>query len=286
MDSIIRSKIGENIALLRRKNGITQEELAAELAISNKTVSKWETGISSPEAEYIALLADYFEVSIDELFGRVNPYNSFNDIVAKELKDLTDADCINRTFELLYEVVKKSAAQIRQNESGQSVIPKHIVSPDKNMYRCSISSDIAYEMLINSPYTNMVTVLFQNEENFSWLEKNVSELTVLFRLLSDPDGIKLVKLMYTSDFSDRFTADYIASKAGVDPKKADKLLELAVEAKVCNKLEANLRDGVTYIYECSGNGMLLVILNLAYELICGEDNNAIYHGYRAKMIRG
>lgn len=279
-------KIGENLAVLRKKKGVTQEEVAAALGISNKTISKWETGLSIPEAEYISLLADYFEVSIDEIFGRANPKSSFTDIVAKELKDLSVDECVNKTFELLYAVIRQSTAKISTNGSKQKIIPRHIVSPDKKMYRCSISCGIAYEMLINSPYTNMAVALYQNEENYSWLDANASELANLFRLLSDVDGIKLIKLMYTDNFSDRFTVDYIAAKAGVNVRKANELLDLAVTARLCNKLEANLRDGVTFIYECTANGMVLAILNLAYELICGAENNEIFNGYQAKLIRG
>ena len=39
-------KIGEKIRLLRTQNKMTQEQLAEKLGVSNKTVSKWETGVS------------------------------------------------------------------------------------------------------------------------------------------------------------------------------------------------------------------------------------------------
>lgn len=60
--------ISKNIAELRKKKGLTQEQLAAALNISPQAVSKWETGISQPDTQTLPLIADYFRVSIDYLF--------------------------------------------------------------------------------------------------------------------------------------------------------------------------------------------------------------------------
>ena len=60
-------KIGENITFLRKKKGLTQDELAKELNVSNQAVSKWESGKCCPDIELLPVLAHFFEVSIDEL---------------------------------------------------------------------------------------------------------------------------------------------------------------------------------------------------------------------------
>ena len=59
--------IGKNIATLRKDRGMTQTALAAELKISNKTVSKWESGQGYPEISQLPSLAQFFNVSIDSL---------------------------------------------------------------------------------------------------------------------------------------------------------------------------------------------------------------------------
>ena len=61
--------IGVQIAKLRKEKNITQEELAKNLDISAQAVSKWENG-GSPDLELLPKIADYFNVSIDYLFGR------------------------------------------------------------------------------------------------------------------------------------------------------------------------------------------------------------------------
>lgn len=60
--------ISKNISDLRRKKGITQEQLALALNISPQAVSKWETGTSVPDTQTLPLIANYFGVSIDYVF--------------------------------------------------------------------------------------------------------------------------------------------------------------------------------------------------------------------------
>jgi len=62
-------KIGENIRFLRRKAGITQEELAGALNISFQSVSKWERGETLPDLLLLPALANFFAVTTDELLG-------------------------------------------------------------------------------------------------------------------------------------------------------------------------------------------------------------------------
>lgn len=61
--------IGEKIALLRKKRGVTQTDLAEYLYLTPQTVSRWEVGSGTPEITLLPRIATFFGVSIDELFG-------------------------------------------------------------------------------------------------------------------------------------------------------------------------------------------------------------------------
>ena len=63
------STIGNNIYSLRKKSGMTQEELADRVNISYQAVSKWENGSTSPDISMLPLLAAVFGTSIDSLMG-------------------------------------------------------------------------------------------------------------------------------------------------------------------------------------------------------------------------
>ena len=61
--------IGENIAALRKKAGMTQEELSEKMCVTAQAVSKWENGLSCPDLENIRSMAKLFGVSVDELLN-------------------------------------------------------------------------------------------------------------------------------------------------------------------------------------------------------------------------
>jgi transcriptional regulator with XRE-family HTH domain len=63
-------KLNDTICFYRKKQGLTQEELAVKLGVTNQSVSKWESAQCCPDISLIPKLADIFDVSIDELFGR------------------------------------------------------------------------------------------------------------------------------------------------------------------------------------------------------------------------
>lgn len=61
--------ISENIIEHRKRLGLTQSELASMLGVSFQAVSKYENGISCPDIFLLPLIAEIFDISIDELFG-------------------------------------------------------------------------------------------------------------------------------------------------------------------------------------------------------------------------
>lgn len=61
---------GKTILELRKQKNVTQDEMAAELGVSAAAVSKWENGYTLPDILMLCALADYFQVTTDELLGR------------------------------------------------------------------------------------------------------------------------------------------------------------------------------------------------------------------------
>jgi len=61
--------LGNKIRQLRRRDGRTQDNLAEVLGVTAQAVSRWESGGSYPDMEMIPAIANYFHISIDELFG-------------------------------------------------------------------------------------------------------------------------------------------------------------------------------------------------------------------------
>lgn len=61
--------LSENLFALRRKSGLSQEELAEKISVSRQAISKWETGLSTPDLERLVALSECFGVTVDELIG-------------------------------------------------------------------------------------------------------------------------------------------------------------------------------------------------------------------------
>lgn len=64
-----KETLGKRIAMLRKEKGLTQEQLAEKVGVSAQAVSKWENDVSCPDITLLPLLADLFDVSVDELLG-------------------------------------------------------------------------------------------------------------------------------------------------------------------------------------------------------------------------
>ncbi|MBO4920720.1 MAG: helix-turn-helix transcriptional regulator [Lachnospiraceae bacterium] len=73
----MRIMLGEKIKELRKRDGRTQDDIATALGITNQAVSRWEANKAYPDMEMIPAIANYFHVSIDELFGYSNDREVF-----------------------------------------------------------------------------------------------------------------------------------------------------------------------------------------------------------------
>jgi transcriptional regulator with XRE-family HTH domain len=82
----VRLNIARNILELRKQKGLTQSELGEKLSFSDKTVSKWENGDSTPDIEVLCRIAEFFNVSVDDL-TKENALDKSKTLSAKEKKN-------------------------------------------------------------------------------------------------------------------------------------------------------------------------------------------------------
>ena len=80
----------DNIRNLRKNRGLTQEELAIRLNVVRQTVSKWEKGLSVPDAEMLQKLADILEVTVSQLLGGEAEQQSQQDEIAQQLARINE----------------------------------------------------------------------------------------------------------------------------------------------------------------------------------------------------
>ena len=88
MDQI---KVGAFLKELRRDKGITQEQLAEELNVSGRTISRWETGKNMPDISLLVEIAEFFDVSIPEIIkGERKSENMKNEEVKEVAETMSD----------------------------------------------------------------------------------------------------------------------------------------------------------------------------------------------------
>lgn len=77
-------KVGRFIAKLRKKKGLTQDELGNMLGISGKSVSKWERGLNMPDISLIYKLSEVFDVDLNQLLNGEDAIKSVVDLQNEE----------------------------------------------------------------------------------------------------------------------------------------------------------------------------------------------------------
>ena len=82
--------LSENLKILRKQKGMSQETLAQQLNVVRQTVSKWEKGLSVPDADMLTRIADVFEVSVSELLGETVEREQDTNEVAVQLALLNE----------------------------------------------------------------------------------------------------------------------------------------------------------------------------------------------------
>ena len=80
----------ENLKTLRIEKGMSQQFLADQLHVTRQTISKWERGLSVPDADMLIALSEMFEVSVSTLLNRsINEEDTLeNTLLAEKLEQL------------------------------------------------------------------------------------------------------------------------------------------------------------------------------------------------------
>ena len=72
--------IKDNLKTLRKNKGLSQEELSIKLNVVRQTISKWESGLSVPDAEMLISISEVFETPVSEILGENIEEREKNDI--------------------------------------------------------------------------------------------------------------------------------------------------------------------------------------------------------------
>lgn len=188
----METTFSKQLQKFRKQSGITQEQLAAKLGVTAQAVSKWENG-SYPDGDLLPKIADIFDVSIDNLYGRGEEKCSFEQQVVNHMQAIADSN----------------------HDSGASTIATHLGYPKEK-----IEKALQYLMSINGSNKEIIEISVLCADNDkekvygvrNYLPEMLILLTGAFAVLNQPHGYQTSVNNRDYPFFDRKDMSFI--KAG------------------------------------------------------------------------
>ena len=98
--------LGEQIKILRKSKGMSQEELANQLHVSRQTLSKWENGNSVPDAETLIRISQALDVTVNNLLDNTVEEETDTKQIGERLSAITEQLALrNRRSRLIWRIV-------------------------------------------------------------------------------------------------------------------------------------------------------------------------------------
>ena len=112
------------------------------------------------------------------------------------------------------------------------------------------------------------------------------EIVKIFKFLSAEDVLSVLYFVHSTNCSESFTADYIAKNTGLKEERVSEILDEFCSVGDCSWVTAHLVEGEVRVYECYGDGILLSLIAIAFERMCGRQSYDYNFNGRCKMIGG
>ena len=217
-------KLHEQISFLRKQKGLTQEQLAKALGVTNQSVSKWESGQCCPDIQLLPSIAELFEVSVDELLG-CNSAKGLGDICLN-LKDYFSALPEKESFENAYRLTAL-LHEIAVTDGYKKFIPwqqKDYSTDSISSWGLSVCSEP------EGSTGRMADSVFFSLDN-AFQSPSISQLYELSIAMERFSNLNVLKTMYAlyeltiSNFDLYVALEDIASKASLSVEETKQALE-------------------------------------------------------------
>lgn len=282
-------KIAEKLVELRTERGVTQEDVAQSLSISNKTISKWENGASMPDLPMLIELSKYYGVTTDTLLGLSNDQKQgTKEEVCTMFDGLDHKESVLKAFEIERLLVPALFRKVSEKDADLYETQEIFPIDDSYFYRSNITHQNIFKFASSSEDVNLSVMLLRNKANFAWMNDTSKQekIVKVFRFLSNKDVLSVLYFIHSNNCSTSFTADYVARNTGIKEDRVVEILDEFWNIGGCYWVMAHLAEGEVKVYECKGDGILLSLISLAFEKMCGKNcNNYSYNG-NCHMIGG
>lgn len=127
-----QQKIGRFLKELRKEKGITQEQLAEQFSVSNRTISRWENGKNMPDLDILIEISDYYEVDLREILNG------------------------ERKSENMNEELKETVLKVAEYSNSEKEVKR------KKINKCFIVGGICFLLVILNHQFEVLSLIFNN----------------------------------------------------------------------------------------------------------------------------
>jgi len=266
--------IGKNIIAFRKDAGMTQEELANQIGVSAQAVSKWETGVSMPDILLLPVIADVFDITVDEIYSGKRETRE-----AKKTAWLSFDDAPEASYRAILETMNRAW------NGGTGNIEDAIADYEENERSASLIAAEQGGMVYTNHEMGLVLRNFGTQKFLKVLESEKAANGL--KLLADEHIVRVIRYLSTLG-KKMFTAVGIAKRTGMTPEEAESALERMAEADIIYVEKAAVEDTEDIkVYSNSIDYDLAKIMNICLIFRLAEriqSTSFHYRGYRGVVI--
>ncbi len=274
--------IGATISELRKAKGVTQNQLAAAVGVSAQAVSKWEKG-GVPDVELLPSIADFFEVTVDELFGRAAGNINITAAIFEHIhKTKPDSEERFKTvFELCWDIERSIFDFSNDPENGGTIKDYEVTNQPNEQRYSSVLSDHGFtRMGIANRLQYFLFVPEMRDAQIGLL--NNIDYPAFFKDLSEEDVFNACVMLFKRKSNKAFTVSLLVKELGVDVERALEILRVLAKYYLIRTRKLELDDVITEIYTFNPTPSFVSLLIFAREMIDPPNNFVFYSGGREK----
>ena len=284
--------LGQKIRELRRRDGRTQEALAEAIGVTSQAVSRWEANGGYPDMEMIPSIANYFGISIDELFGYNNERSKIIDELAAKIdqmnyqnngEDINIDECISLARNALIEFpgnekIMLCLASVLYN-AGYVRYGEHHLSDDEGYDTLDVETHRSYSEWKEA--ISLYEKLLKTIENGEPRHRAIRELTQLY--LNTGEHTRALEVIESAP-NIYGSKEFLKAKAVDGKKRAEAYGETLLKTvRACSEL---MVSGVITNEKSLSVTEKVQSLRSAIEIfntVCTDGNCGLHHSYISRV---
>ena len=258
------NNVGMIISELRRKAGLTQEQLGKAVGVSTQAVSRWECG-GTPDITLLPAIADRLGVSIDRLFGRDNSHTDVMELAANYMVSLPQQDRAAWLCKLLWKCANRWVSIPFSDWDALDYLDDFLVQTPTETESHWARSELAFDdsMLLGSPNRQLHFFLVAEEPEEGYLPYLLSpaQYETLFRTLAAPHSVEVLLYLYQCRLKSYILPGTIAARLKLDVDAVRAILEQLHQARLVEATDVEMESGMEKAYQARESvGIVLFFL--------------------------